>query len=106
MIRGTCLTAVAVALTWFLIPTANADESGFLDAMDEVGVTTVLTTEDALMRGQSTCAGVRNGLPVSAILVTNNPGPLPPDQKMTPAQNWALFTAAVSELCPELRSGY
>jgi hypothetical protein len=104
MIRKICLATTAVSGALVLAPAANADESSFLDAVNAAGIP--ISNEKALTLGRATCGDLRNGIPMSAILAANNPGPLPASERMTSSQNWALFTAAVSELCPDMQSGY
>jgi hypothetical protein len=83
--------------------TAHADENSFLDAVQNAGIP--LSDLKALKLGRATCGDLANGIEMSAILAANNPavgnGP-----RMTSAQNWTLFSAAVSELCPQMQSGY
>ncbi|GJO17868.1 hypothetical protein NJB1507_08380 [Mycobacterium marinum] len=64
-----------------------------------------LTDAKALTLGRASCADLGNGIAVSAILASNNPG-FGDAPVLTAAQNWELFSAAVSELCPQFRTGY
>jgi hypothetical protein len=95
--------AAGIGLGVAVAPSAQADENSFLDAVQNAGIP--LTDQKALTLGRATCGDLANGIDMSAILASNNPsagsGP-----RMTSAQNWALFSAAVSELCPQMQSGY
>jgi hypothetical protein len=104
MIRNACIATTVVIAALVLAPTANADENSFLNAVNEAGIP--ISNDKALTLGRATCGDLRNGIPMSAILAANNPGPLPASERMTSSQNWALFSAAVSELCPDMQSGY
>ena len=97
--------AVATTLTAavLLAAPAHADQSGFLNEVHAAGIP--LTDQKALVLGQATCTDLSNGIDMSAILASNNPG-VGNGPRMTSAQNWALFSAAVSELCPQMQSGY
>jgi Protein of unknown function (DUF732) len=105
MLYKTALGAatISVALTLVAVSaTANADEDSFLDRIHAAGMP--LTDEKALTMGNATCTDLGNGIPVSAVLETNNPhvggGPV-----LTDAQNWNFLSIAVSELCPEFQPG-
>jgi hypothetical protein len=97
------VAAAGIGLGLAAAPIAQADENSFLDAVQNAGIP--LTDQKALTLGRATCGDLANGIDMSAILASNNPsagsGP-----RMTSAQNWALFSAAVSELCPQMQSGY
>jgi hypothetical protein len=84
------------------LPKAHAREASFLDRLHAAGMP--LTDDVALMLGRATCTDLGNGIPMSAVLASNNPGVGGP--VLTAAQNWELLSVAVSELCPELWTGY
>jgi hypothetical protein len=82
--------------------TAHADDTGFLERVHAAGIP--LTDDKALTLGRAACIDLSNDIPLSAVLAAQNPavGGAP----LTAAQNWELLSVAVSELCPELRTGY
>lgn len=99
IVIGAILACAAVAVA----ATARADEASFLNRVHAAGMP--LTDDKALTMGRATCTDLKNGIPLSAVLASNNPA-VPPGPVLTPAQNWELLSAEVSELCPELETGY
>lgn len=99
------VASIAVALAFALVvpATAQAGEASFLDEVHAGGMP--LTDAKALLLGRAACIDLGNGIPLSAVLAAQNPA-VGDGPHLTAAQNWALLTAAVSELCPQLRSGY
>ena len=93
------LGATAVAVT----APAHADDATFLDRVQAAGMP--LTDEKALILGRAACTDLTNDIPLSAVLAAQNPsvGDAP---RLSAAQNWELLSAAVTELCPEIRTGY
>jgi Protein of unknown function (DUF732) len=94
---------IGAALALVAVPaSAHADEDSFLNRLHASGLP--LTDEKAIKMGDATCTDLGNGVPVSAVLASNNPrvggGPV-----LTDAQNWDFLSMAVSELCPEFQPG-
>ncbi|MFY9918136.1 MAG: DUF732 domain-containing protein [Mycobacterium sp.] len=98
------LIAAVLAVAAVVVPaTARADEAGFLDRVHAAAMP--LTDQKALTLGRAACTDLTNDIPLSAILAAQNPG-FGDAPRLSAEQNWELLSAAVTELCPELRTGY
>ena len=97
----TAAAALASAVAAVPVP-AHADEGSFLERVHAAEIP--LTDDNALTLGRAACIDLSNDIPLSAVLAAQNPavGGAP----LTAAQNWELLSVAVSELCPELQTGY
>jgi hypothetical protein len=94
---------IAAALALVAVgATAHADEDTFLNRIHSAGLP--LSDDKAVKMGNATCTDLGNGIPVSAVLESNNPhaggAPL-----LTDTQNWDFLSIAVAELCPEFQPG-
>ncbi len=97
---GAALACLVIAIT---PGTARADENSFLARVHAANMP--LTDDKALKLGHATCIDLSHGIPMSAILASNNPA-VGPGPFLSPSQNWELFSSAVSELCPQFQTGY
>lgn len=102
-IRIAVIAAVLASVGAFVPATAHADERGFLDRVHAAGMT--LTDDKALTLGRAACTDLTNDIPLSAVLAAQNPS-VGDGPRLSAAQNWELLSAAVTELCPELRTGH
>ena len=103
MIRIAVFAAALVACGVAVPATAHADEPGFLERVHAAAMP--LTDDKALTLGRAACGDLANDIPLSAVLAAQNPG-FGDAPRLSAEQNWELLSAAVTELCPELRSGY
>jgi hypothetical protein len=101
-VRNAVIASVVASAAVAIPATAHADESSFLDRVHAAEIP--LTDDKALILGRAACIDLSNDIPLSAVLAAQNPavGGAP----LTAAQNWELLSVAVSELCPELQTGY
>jgi hypothetical protein len=99
-IRIAVITAALAFVAAAFPATARADETGFLDRVHAADIP--LTDDKALTLGHAACVDLSNGIPISAVLVAQNPevgdGP-----HLTGEQNWHLLSAALSALCPQVQ---
>jgi hypothetical protein len=97
VLTGALASAVAVPAP------AHADDAGFLNRVHAAGIP--LTDDKALTLGRAACVDLTNDIPLSAVLAAQNPA-VGDGPHLSAAQNWELLSAAVTELCPELRTGH